>query len=63
MIKLTKLSGVEFVVNSDLIEFIEVLPDTTISMTTGKKIIVKEDIEDVVNKIMEFKSDVYTKIK
>lgn len=37
MIKLTKLNGKPFILNSDLIEFIEQTPDTIISTTTGKR--------------------------
>ena len=48
MIKVTKLNGRELVVNADLIEFIETTPDTLISLTTGRKIMVLEDIDEVV---------------
>jgi flagellar protein FlbD len=37
-------------------EFIESTPDTIISLTTGKKLIVKETVEEVIEKIIEFKS-------
>ncbi|WP_069997458.1 flagellar FlbD family protein [Cellulosilyticum sp. I15G10I2] len=55
MIKLTKLNMQEFVINSDLIETIEHTPDTVISMTTGNKYVVKENQEDIINKIIEYK--------
>ena len=48
MIKVTKLNGNELVVNADLIEFIERTPDTLISLTTGRKIMVLEDLDDVI---------------
>ena len=40
MIKLTRLSGEEFILNADLIRFIESQPDTHIILTTkgGEKI-------------------------
>ena len=55
MIKVTKLNGSELVVNSDLIEFVESLPDTIISLVTGKKIMIKESSDDVIEKVAEFK--------
>ena len=48
MIKVTKLNGRELVVNADLIEFVEATPDTLISLTTGRKLMVLEDIDEVV---------------
>ena len=56
MVKLTKINGQEFFINSDLMEFIESTPDTIISLTTGKKIIVKESAEEVIQKIIDYKS-------
>jgi flagellar protein FlbD len=51
MIELTKLSKQQdekIVVNADLIEFVERTPDTLISTTTGKKFMVRESVEDVI---------------
>ena len=56
MVKLTKINNQEFFINCDLMEFIESTPDTIISLTTGKKIIVKESAEEVIEKIIEYKS-------
>ena len=39
MIKVTRINDSELVINSDLIEFVEAIPDTIISLTTGKKIL------------------------
>lgn len=55
MIKLTRLNGKEFVLNIDLIEFIESTPDTVISTTTGKKLVVIESVDDVIEKIVDFR--------
>jgi len=55
MIKLTKFSGDLIYLNSSLIEFIEETPDTVITMTTGKKVIVKEDVETIVARIIDYK--------
>lgn len=59
MIKVKKLNNVEIVINSDLIETIESNPDTTITMTTGKKIICLEPIDDIIEKVIEFKKLIY----
>lgn len=55
MIKVTRLNETELVVNADLIEFVEAIPDTIISLTTGKKIMVKETIDEVIEKVKNFK--------
>lgn len=55
MVRLTRLDGRVIVINSDLIEFVEVTPDTLISLTTGKKIIVRESEELVINKVAAFR--------
>lgn len=55
MITITKLNDKEFVINEDFIECMEANPDTTITMTTGRKIIAKESIDDVIDRIMEYK--------
>jgi flagellar protein FlbD len=48
MIKLTKLNGEEFVVNADLIRYVESRPDTYVTLTTDDRFIVKESLEEVV---------------
>lgn len=55
MIKVTRINNSEIVINSDLIEFIESSPDTIISLTDGKKIIVKETPDEVINKVAMFR--------
>ena len=63
MIKVTKLDGREVVVNADLIEFLESTPETIISTTTGKKIVVKEKVEEVVRRIMDFRRRISSVVK
>ena len=55
MIKVTRINESELVINADLIEFVESTPDTMISLTTGKKIMVKESIDDVIDRVAMFK--------
>jgi len=58
MIKLTRLNQTEFYVNPHLIEFIEALPDTTIRMMSERKIIVKESIDDIMEKIVDYRKKI-----
>ena len=55
MIRVTKLDGTEIVINDDLIEFIETTPDTIISLTDGKKIMVREDPEELIRRVAAFR--------
>ncbi len=55
MIELTKLNGSVLVINSDLIEFVESLPDSLITLTTGKKIMVREGIPEIITSVVEFR--------
>lgn len=59
MIKVSRINGKEFVINSELIEFVESTPDTVISLTTGKKVVVQESVDDIINKVIEFKRQTY----
>ncbi len=58
MIKVTRLNGEPIYLNSALIEFIEATPDTMITLTTGKKVIIKENIDDVIERIVEYNSKI-----
>lgn len=58
MIKVTRLNGEPIYLNSNLIEFIEATPDTMITLTTGKKVIIKENIEYVIERIIEYNSKI-----
>jgi flagellar protein FlbD len=55
MIKVTRLNGQLIVLNAELIEFVEEIPDTIISLTTGKKIMVKENAEEIIDKVISYK--------
>jgi flagellar protein FlbD len=55
MIKVTRLGGKPFYLNSDLIESLESSPDTTLVLTNGKRVIVREAPEDVIARIVEFR--------
>jgi flagellar protein FlbD len=55
MIKLTRLNHVPLIVNADLIEHVEVTPDTVVALTTGQKFMVLESAEEVVDKVIQFR--------
>jgi len=55
MIRLTRINHVPLVLNSDLIEHVEVTPDTVISLTNGQKFVVLESPEEVVRRVVEFR--------
>lgn len=55
MIWITRLGGRPFVLNSDLIESIESTPDTVITLRGGAKLMVRERIEEIVAKVVEFR--------
>lgn len=52
MIKLKKLDGNEIAINAELIETVQATPDTIITLTTNKKIIVNEELDEVIDKIL-----------
>ena len=58
MIRLTRINHVPLVLNSDLIEHIEATPDTVISLTTGRKLMVRESSEDIIHKVIDFRRDI-----
>jgi flagellar protein FlbD len=59
MIQLTRLNRISMVLNSDLIEHIEITPDTVITLTTGQKIVVLEPAGEVVDRVMAFRRSIY----
>ncbi len=59
MIFLTKMNNEVVLLNNDLIETIEETPDTVITLTTGKKFIIKETSKEVLEKVLEFKTKIY----
>jgi flagellar protein FlbD len=54
MIKLTRLSGEEFILNADLIRFVEARPDTYITLTTNERFVVREGADEVVRRSIEY---------
>ena len=61
MIEVTKINGVKVLVNPDLIELVEETPDTMLTLTTGKKIIVKESRQEIKNLVILYRKDIFAK--
>jgi flagellar protein FlbD len=60
MIALHRLDNQPIVVNSDLIEFVESIPDTIITLTSGNKFIVRETVAEVLQAIVNFRRALFT---
>ncbi len=59
MIEVKSLSGEEFILNSNLIEKIEFIPETKITLTTGKYFLIKDTKNEVINKIINYNQIIY----
>lgn len=55
MVRLTRLNRIPMVLNSDLIEHIDVTPDTVITLTTGQILRVRESADEVIERIVDFR--------
>jgi flagellar protein FlbD len=54
MIKLTRLGGEVFILNADLIEYVEERPDTFVTLTTGQRLVVKESMDEVLRRAVVY---------
>lgn len=55
MIFVTKMNSETVLLNNDLIETIEETPDTIVTLTTGKKLIIKESSKEILKRVIDFK--------
>jgi len=55
MIKVSRLNGVEYYINPHQIESIEIHPDTTLLMLSGKYVVVRERVEEIIDRIVEYR--------
>jgi flagellar protein FlbD len=58
MIRLSRLNGQVIAVNPDLITWIEVTPDTTLSILGGDKVMVREPLEEVIERVVAFRREI-----
>lgn len=61
MITVTRLNGDIITVNAELIETLEATPDSVMTLTTGKKIVVKESVDEIIAKTVAYKQAIYSK--
>jgi flagellar protein FlbD len=61
MIKVTRLNHTALILNSDLIEHIEITPDTVITLTSGQKLMVLESAEEIVERVVVFRKSLFSK--
>jgi flagellar protein FlbD len=54
MIKLTRLSGEPFILNAELIEYVEARPDTFVTLTTGQRVVVAESMDEVMRRAVAY---------
>ncbi len=55
MVRLTQINGEEIVINSDLIETVEKAHDTIVTLTTSRKILVRESVEEIIDRVVEYR--------
>ncbi|MBC7324843.1 MAG: flagellar FlbD family protein [Moorella sp. (in: Bacteria)] len=55
VIKVTTLDRREIVLNAELIERIESVPETVITLTSGKKVLVTQPVEEIVNRVVAYR--------
>ncbi len=60
MIKVTGLNKEEFILNAEVIEKIETMPETLITLVNGKKYIVLESTQVVIDKVIKYKNRIFT---
>lgn len=60
MIELTRFNDTKFTLNADIIETVEETPDTVITLTTGRKVIVKESRQEVAHLVKIYKNEIFT---
>ena len=57
--RINQLNDMKFTVNADIIELVEEAPDTVITLTTGRKIIVKESRQDVTDLVIAYRRSIF----
>lgn len=59
MIEVTKMNGHKITLNAELIEVVEETPDTVITLTSGKKLLVKESRQDIKKLVVLYKKEIF----
>jgi flagellar protein FlbD len=61
MILVTRLHGEPLVVNAELIELVESTPDTVVSLSTGRKILVQDGMDEIVDRVIAYRRQIAEK--
>lgn len=59
MVEVTGLNNEMFIINSSLIEKIEFIPETKITLTTGKYYLIKESKQEIVDRIINYNRKIF----
>lgn len=59
MIEVTRMNDTKYIVNAELIETVEETPDTVLTLTTGKKLVVRESSKEIRNRIIAYKKEIF----
>jgi len=59
MIRVTRINNTQLIINADWIETVEATPDTVITLTNGRKYVVAETVEDIINRVIEYKQKTF----
>ena len=54
MIQLTRLGGERFLLNADLIRYVDACPDTYVSLVGGERVVVRESIDEVLARAIDY---------
>lgn len=54
MIQLTRLGGEPFILNAELIRYVEARPDTFITLTSGERLVVREAMDEVLRRAVDY---------
>jgi flagellar protein FlbD len=52
----TRISGQEIVINADLVEVVETTPDTVITLIDGKKYVVEESAQEIIDRVVQYRA-------
>ena len=63
MIEVNKINGEEIVINAELIETVRATPDTVITLTSDKKILVQDGVEEVIDKVISYRRNINSHLR
>ena len=59
MVRVTRLNGAEIVVNAGVIEALEATPDTVVRLVNGRRLAVRETVDEVIEKVIAYQREVH----